>query len=255
MKEREIQRLAKKCSLRIRMGAMATLKSNIAEVEDVTVKRCRTLTREVVMIVREGFRTEALKGRKPRVELAKISNPLVDDQVAYIAETYGTVASEAIDRMTAHIIDRVKSEISSIIADGAHVKEGIMRLRAAFDAAGVTVERPALIETLFRTQNAIAQSAGRLAHDAEVGDILWGYRYSTAGDDRVRPSHEELDGMTLPVDAPEWETLAPPNGYNCRCRLIPLYEKPDKLVDAPDGAEPDKNFDFNPLEVVLRGEA
>lgn len=42
-------------------------------------------------------------------------------------------------------------------------------------------------------------------------------RYVTAGDNRVRPAHQKLDGATMPVDDPFWEDWFPPNGWNCRC--------------------------------------
>jgi len=45
--------------------------------------------------------------------------------------------------------------------------------------------------------------------------------YTTAGDDRVRESHEELDGITLPKNHPFWDTYYPPNGWNCRCTTFP----------------------------------
>lgn len=45
--------------------------------------------------------------------------------------------------------------------------------------------------------------------------------YTTAGDDRVRESHEELDGITLPKNHSFWDTFYPPNGWNCRCTTFP----------------------------------
>ncbi len=45
--------------------------------------------------------------------------------------------------------------------------------------------------------------------------------YTTAGDDRVRESHEELDGITLPKNHSFWDTYYPPLGWNCRCSTFP----------------------------------
>lgn len=44
--------------------------------------------------------------------------------------------------------------------------------------------------------------------------------YETAGDDRVRPTHAALDGVTRPVDDAFWKEYYPPNGWNCRCNVI-----------------------------------
>ena len=42
-------------------------------------------------------------------------------------------------------------------------------------------------------------------------------KYSTVGDARVRDSHRVLDGVTLPISHPFWNTAYPPNGFKCRC--------------------------------------
>lgn len=41
--------------------------------------------------------------------------------------------------------------------------------------------------------------------------------YHTAGDNRVRPKHAVLDGVTKPVDDEFWDTHFPPNDFGCRC--------------------------------------
>lgn len=45
-------------------------------------------------------------------------------------------------------------------------------------------------------------------------------QYRTAGDDKVRPEHAELHGITLPPGDPFWEEYFPPNGWNCRCDVV-----------------------------------
>lgn len=45
-------------------------------------------------------------------------------------------------------------------------------------------------------------------------------QYRTANDDRVRPEHAELEGVTLPIDDPFWAEFYPPNGWNCRCTVV-----------------------------------
>lgn len=53
----------------------------------------------------------------------------------------------------------------------------------------------------------------------EEADIFPFLKYITAGDDRVRISHRELEGITLPVNDPFWQSFYPPNGWNCRCSV------------------------------------
>lgn len=45
-------------------------------------------------------------------------------------------------------------------------------------------------------------------------------QYRTAGDDKVRPEHADLNGITLPITDAFWESYYPPNGWNCRCTVV-----------------------------------
>ena len=45
-------------------------------------------------------------------------------------------------------------------------------------------------------------------------------QYRTQKDDKVRPEHAALDGVTLPMSDPFWESYYPPNGWNCRCTVV-----------------------------------
>lgn len=46
-------------------------------------------------------------------------------------------------------------------------------------------------------------------------------QYSTVGDKNVRPSHAVLDKYTAPKSDSFWKNNYPPNGWNCRCTVIP----------------------------------
>jgi SPP1 gp7 family putative phage head morphogenesis protein len=56
-------------------------------------------------------------------------------------------------------------------------------------------------------------------------DVTPYLQYVTAGDDRVRPEHEELEGIIEPVDSPFWNQYYPPNGWNCRCSVDQLSDR------------------------------
>jgi SPP1 gp7 family putative phage head morphogenesis protein len=49
--------------------------------------------------------------------------------------------------------------------------------------------------------------------------------YRTMEDERVRASHRPWDGVVLPVENQFWETHYPPNGWRCRCTVIPVNEQ------------------------------
>ncbi len=46
-------------------------------------------------------------------------------------------------------------------------------------------------------------------------------QYSTVGDRNVRPSHAVLDKYTAPKSDSFWKNNYPPNGWGCRCTVIP----------------------------------
>lgn len=61
-----------------------------------------------------------------------------------------------------------------------------------------------------------AQSAGNWANISNDYDL----QYRTAGDDRVRDSHDKLRDTTLPSDDAFWLSYYPPNGWRCRCTAV-----------------------------------
>lgn len=69
---------------------------------------------------------------------------------------------------------------------------------------------------------ASAQMASRWQQIQEDKKTLPLLRYDTVGDDRVRPSHQELEGVVRPVDDDFWDLYYPPNGWNCRCDVQQL---------------------------------
>lgn len=64
---------------------------------------------------------------------------------------------------------------------------------------------------------ASAQMAERWAEIQGSKNELPYLRYVTAGDDRVRPAHAQLDGVVKKVDDAFWNTHYPPNDWGCRC--------------------------------------
>ena len=65
---------------------------------------------------------------------------------------------------------------------------------------------------------ASASMAAKWEQFSEDGDRYY-LQYRTAHDDKVRPEHAALEGVTLPMSDPFWETYYPPNGWNCRCTV------------------------------------
>ncbi len=164
--------------------------------------------------------------------------------------------------LAAHAERRIRATLRDITAENLHVKAGVERLQETFDNLGLTPSNSFTLEALFRTQTQLAYAAAKQEQeqDPDVDDVLWGYRYVTVGDYRVRPSHAALDGTTAPKDDPIWKRIYPPNGWACRCQCVPLFE-PAKVKKPKDKVKidgktvvpgPDKGFEGNPLLDLAR---
>ena len=150
---------------------------------------------------------------------------------------------------------RIEEKLAEAIASGQHVRGGVKALSEAFDDAGIEPRNSFTLEAIFRTEVQRAFGAGRWQadQDPDIQEILWGYQYVTMEDDRVRPEHVGLDGVTLPKDDLEWMEIWPPNGFACRCSVISLFEPRESFAPRAvevDGkmVEPsvDEGFRFNP---------
>lgn len=78
---------------------------------------------------------------------------------------------------------------------------------------------PPRLKLILDTNAQVAYSAGQWARINDAKATHPYVRYITRGDERVRASHAQWNGVTLPVDDPFWNTHWPPNGWRCRCRV------------------------------------
>ena len=120
-------------------------------------------------------------------------------------------------------IGRIKASLEKAIAEGMSFEN--WRKENLADLQGLPKSYQ---ETVFRTTVLSSYNAGRWAHfrdHAERRPIL---RYTAINDSRTRPAHRALHGLMMPVDDPRWQTLAAPNGFNCRCTLMSLSEQQAK---------------------------
>ncbi len=74
-------------------------------------------------------------------------------------------------------------------------------------------------------------------------DLYPNLKYVTAGDERVRHSHKDLNGAIYPINDPFWSTYYPPNGWGCRCTVRPTDQPTKQAAGLP---EIPKGFDNNP---------
>jgi SPP1 gp7 family putative phage head morphogenesis protein len=109
---------------------------------------------------------------------------------------------------------------------------------------------------VFRTNanTAVTQGRFRAVEDPDVDFITPAHRIDTMADGDVRDSHTKLEGLVFGNKSRAWSQLAPPLGYNCRCKANPVtrwelesegHLRPDgSVIDSPIpfGAGPDEGF-------------
>lgn len=146
---------------------------------------------------------------------------------AAIAARFDVVAIQASVQLTGVAVRSVDRAFRTVLAEGLSVRQGQKVVRRALRSAGLDRKAPWAIERTIRTTNALAYEAGRETgrRDPAIRSLITSLTYVTLGDDRVRPSHEALDGTTLPVGHSFWAVNTPPNGYNCRCTIIENFEQ------------------------------
>lgn len=78
------------------------------------------------------------------------------------------------------------------------------------------------IKTIFRCNMSSAYSVGRYKQQLEDADVAPYFQYCAVMDGRTRPAHQAMNGKVFRYDDPIWNTMYPPNGWNCRCTVVSL---------------------------------
>lgn len=105
----------------------------------------------------------------------------------------------------------------------------------------------------FNFVQASAEMAAKWERFMQDGDRYY-LQYRTAGDAKVRPTHAEMAGITLPASDPFWAEFYPPNGWGCRCSVVqvrkskyPPTDHEEAMARGESALEVDKKgmFRFN----------
>ncbi len=103
---------------------------------------------------------------------------------------------------------------------------------------------PGRIETVVRTNFNDAYNQGRLTmyQDPDLKGFVKAYEFSAIIDARTSSICEELDGKIYEANDPIWSSITPPNHFNCRSTIIPIFEFEDYEVNDKPKELPDKGF-------------
>lgn len=160
---------------------------------------------------------EALRFFRSKVPVSDSAFRAMNDRMRAAAFRIAGVEEAAL--VTA-VRDRLDDALRGELTLGQFLKEA----PGIFQAHGVTPTSPHHLETMFRTNTLTALGAGKWAEaqDPELAELFPLYRYSAILDDRTREDHAAMQGFTAPADDEVWDQWWPPNGFNCRCTVVPL---------------------------------
>ena len=146
---------------------------------------------------------------------------------------------ESFDQISKTHTERIMREIVSSVSRGDSITDTI---RSVARALGTPGQLTGKAETIARTETLTAVSIGQAAAMKNAKEVIPGLKkvWLTAGDNRVRDSHAELNGDTIPTEEQfsnglnyprDTEALDPAEVINCRCTLLII--PPGETLEIP----------------------
>jgi SPP1 gp7 family putative phage head morphogenesis protein len=113
------------------------------------------------------------------------------------------------------VLQHVLDAVTEAVGEGTTLAEFADNLDEVLSTAGLDPVSPWRAETIFRTGVQSAYGRGRWEQmtDPDIADEVFGWRYLTVGDDRVRDEHAALEGHVFATG--EGEEFFPPWDFNC----------------------------------------
>lgn len=142
--------------------------------------------------------------------------------------------------MRLDLLSDIRGALETALQDGQTLKQFITALQPTLESQGwwgkqvivdsqgvgelVQLGSPRRLKTIYQTNLQSAYMAGRKATMEETADTHPYWMYVAILDGKTRPSHRALHGQVFRHDDPIWSAIFPPNGFNCRCRVVALTE-------------------------------
>lgn len=141
---------------------------------------------------------------------------------------------------SADLLRDVRNALADNFAQGKTVDDFLRELQPLLEAQGwwgkqvivdskgaaevVRLGTPRRLRTIYQTnaQSAFMGARYKAMRAAVATHPYW--MYVATMDASTRPSHAALNGKVFRWDDPIWESIYPPNDYNCRCRVVALTE-------------------------------
>lgn len=142
--------------------------------------------------------------------------------------------------MRLDLLSDIRAALETALQQGQTLKQFTANLQPVLQAQGwwgkqvivdsqgtgelVQLGSPRRLKTIYQTNLQSAYMAGRKASMEATAQTHPYWMYIAILDGKTRPSHRAMHGQVFRHDDPIWSTIFPPNGFNCRCRVIALSE-------------------------------
>ena len=154
--------------------------------------------------------------------LTPVSKEVFDGLSAAYKKDAFTLAGVADQRLIA----KIRDELADVAQKGGTAEDWEKVVNEMLTSEGIQDLNAFTLDTAFNTamQRAFARGRYDQMKEPAVKAVLPVWQYWTVGDDRVRPEHRVLHGFAAHADDPVWLKIYPPNGFNCRCGVVPILE-------------------------------
>jgi SPP1 gp7 family putative phage head morphogenesis protein len=142
--------------------------------------------------------------------------------------------------MRLDLLSDIRAALETALQQGQTLKQFTAHLTPVLQAQGwwgkqIIVDRqgtaehvqlgsPRRLKTIYQTNLQSAYMAGRKASMEATADTHPYWMLIAVLDGKTRNSHRAMHGQVFRHDDPIWSAIYPPNGFNCRCRVIALSE-------------------------------
>ncbi|CAI8989311.1 phage minor head protein [Pseudomonas chlororaphis] len=142
--------------------------------------------------------------------------------------------------MRLDLLSDIRGALETALQEGQTLKQFIADLQPVLESQGwwgqqvivdsegvgelVQLGSPRRLKTIYQTNLQSAYMAGRKAEMEQTTETHPYWMYVAILDGKTRPSHRALHGQVFRHDDPIWSAIFPPNGFNCRCRVVALTE-------------------------------
>lgn len=143
--------------------------------------------------------------------------------------------------MNGHILQDIRTAVEKALENGKTFQQFKKELKPTLQKRGwwgqiITVDKEGNAEkvqlgsnyrlkTIYRVNMQTAYQTGRYQTQIENTDNRPYWQYVAVMDSSTRPEHAMLNGLVFRYDDPFWNSFYPPNGWNCRCRVVALSNR------------------------------